>query len=132
MGHRAQQHDATSLVCSSQRDGDEIKKGGDAEEDLNVRHSESGADRGVGKRWQGRADCRAEGREVESGGAEVGGDCLWKLVTLNASRSMQCTYQATVVKLDGGGVLEEVPPPEVRLVGSLGVARIEELLRWWC
>ena len=115
MGHRAKQHNTTSLMCGGERDGDEIYQGGDAQEDLDVGHSEGGADRSVGKRWEGRADGGLEGGEVEGRGAEVGGD-----------------GEAAVVELNGGGVLEEVPPPQIRLVGTLGVARVEELFSWGC
>jgi hypothetical protein len=37
-----------------------------------------------------------------------------------------------MVELDSGGVLEEVPPPEIGLVGALGVARVEEFFGWGC
>lgn len=37
-----------------------------------------------------------------------------------------------MVELNGGRVLEEVSPPQVRLVCGFGVARVEELVRRWC
>lgn len=37
-----------------------------------------------------------------------------------------------MVKLDGGRVLEDVPPPEVGLVVCLGICRVEELVRGRC
>ena len=38
------------------------------------------------------------------------------------------THQTSVVELDGGGVLEDVAPPDVRPVGALCVRRVEELI----
>jgi hypothetical protein len=42
---------------------------------------------------------------------------------------MEGTHEDSVVKLNGGGVLEHVPPDTVRLVGGSGVEVGEELVR---
>lgn len=41
-------------------------------------------------------------------------------------------YETTMVELDGGWVLEDIPPPAVRSVFILCVRLGKELICWWC
>lgn len=72
MGHCTEKHHASSLVSGSQRNWDEVKEGGYAEQDLDVGHGERSTDSGKCQRREGGACDGTHGMHVEGGGAEVG------------------------------------------------------------
>jgi len=74
--HGSKEGNTPGLVQSRQRNGDEIKEGGDAQCDLDICHKESGLDHSLGHRSEHRLRPWVQGRSEKETGSDISRDSL--------------------------------------------------------
>ena len=111
--HGSKEGNAPSLVQSRQWNGDEIKEGKKSQRNLDIRHNESGLDHPLGHRGEYRFHPGIQGRSEKETGSDISRDGLKRCVSAERPSGLEAAYEATVVELDSGGVLQDVAPPQI-------------------